>query len=80
MSMDKRRRHAKQASMQVATQNLPRSAGLPFYARLNQILDHHEFDDSSTVCASGSSLSRLRLCTVGADRLLSSRSSRSFLT
>jgi hypothetical protein len=42
--MGKRRRHAKQATMWVATQDLPRTAGRPFYARLNQILDKHDFD------------------------------------
>jgi len=31
--------------MWVATQDLPRSAAHPFYARLNQILDQAEFDD-----------------------------------
>ena len=30
--------------MWVATQDLPRSAAHPFYARLNQILDQHDFD------------------------------------
>jgi transposase len=30
--------------MWVTTQDLPRSAGHPFYARLNQILDEHDFD------------------------------------
>ena len=30
--------------MWVATQDLPRSAAHPFYTRLNQILDKHEFD------------------------------------
>src|SRR6476660_4577441 len=44
MAMGKRRRHAKQTSMRVATQDLPRSAAHPFYARLNQILDQHDFD------------------------------------
>jgi transposase len=44
MAMGKRRRQAKQASMWVATQDLPRSAAHPFYARLNQILDQHDFD------------------------------------
>jgi transposase len=44
MSMGKRRRHAKQISMWVATQDLPRSAAHPFYTRLNQILDTHDFD------------------------------------
>ena len=42
--MGKRKRHAKQASMWVATQDLPRSAAHPFYVRLNQILDQHDFD------------------------------------
>jgi transposase len=44
MAMGKRKRHAKQASMWVATQDLPRSAAHPFYTRLNQILDQHDFD------------------------------------
>jgi transposase len=44
MAMGKRRRHAKQASMWVATIDLPRSAAHPFYARLNQILDTADFD------------------------------------
>jgi len=44
MAMGKRRRHATQASMWVATQDLPRTAAHPFYARLNQILDQHDFD------------------------------------
>jgi transposase len=44
MAMGKRKRHAKQASMWVATQDLPRTAAHPFYTRLNQILDTHGFD------------------------------------
>jgi transposase len=44
MAMGKRRWHAKQASMWVATQDLPLSAAHPFYARLNQILDQRDFD------------------------------------
>src|SRR4249919_118227 len=44
MAMGKRRRRAKQASMWVATQDLPRSAAHPFYTRLNQILDRADFD------------------------------------
>jgi transposase len=44
MAMGTRKRHAKQASMWVATQDLPRSAGHPFYARLNQLLDQGDFD------------------------------------
>lgn len=44
MAMGKRKRQAKQSSMWVATQDLPRSAAHPFQTRLNQILDQHEFD------------------------------------
>src|SRR6476619_7260812 len=44
MAMGTRKRHAKQDSMWVATQDLPRSAAHPSYARLNQILDQHAFD------------------------------------
>jgi transposase len=44
MAMGKRGRRPKQTSMWVATQDLPRSAAHPFYARLNQILDDHDFD------------------------------------
>ena len=44
MAMGKRRRHAKQASIWVATQDLARSAAHPFDVRLNQILDQHDFD------------------------------------
>src|SRR6476660_5235749 len=42
--MAQRTRHAKQRSMWAATQDLPRSAAHPFYTRLNQILDEHDFD------------------------------------
>ena len=44
MAMGKRKRHANQTSMWVATQDLSRSAAHPFYTRLNQILDKHHFD------------------------------------
>jgi transposase len=44
MAMGKRRRRPKQASMWVATQDLPRSAAHPFYTRLNQILNTADFD------------------------------------
>jgi transposase len=44
MAMGKRRRHAKQVPMWVATQDLPRSAAHPFYTRVNRILDEHNFD------------------------------------
>jgi hypothetical protein len=43
MAMGKRRRHAKQALMWVASHDLPRSAGHPFYA-CHQILAQHSFD------------------------------------
>jgi transposase len=45
MAMGKRKRHTKQPSMWVATQDLPRTAAHPFYTRLNQILDEHGFDE-----------------------------------
>ena len=44
MAMGKRRLRAKQASMWVATTDLPRSAAHPFYTRLNWILDRADFD------------------------------------
>ncbi len=44
MAMGKRRRRPKQTTIWVATQDLPRTAGHPFYARLNQILDKADFD------------------------------------
>ena len=44
MAMGKRKRRAKQTSMWVATQDLPRGAAHPFYTRLNQILDERDFD------------------------------------
>jgi transposase len=44
MSMGKRKRRARQASMWVATQDLPRSASHPFYRRLNRVLDNAQFD------------------------------------
>lgn len=44
MAMGKRRWRAQQPSMWVATTDLPRSAAHPFYTRLNQILDTHDFD------------------------------------
>lgn len=35
--------------MWMATQDLPRSAARPFYTRLNQILDQHDFDGSGAL-------------------------------
>ena len=42
--MGKRRRRARQPTMWVANADLPRSAGHPFYARLNHVLDEAGFD------------------------------------
>ena len=42
-AVGKRKRHAKHASMWLASDDLSRSAAHPFYARLNQILDKHDF-------------------------------------
>ena len=44
MAMGKRRRHARQATMGVATADLPMGAGHPFYARLTRVLDEAGFD------------------------------------
>jgi hypothetical protein len=44
MAMGKRRRQAKQVSIWVTTQELPRGAAHPFYTQLNQILDQHDLD------------------------------------
>ena len=43
-AMGKRRRRARQVSMWLAIQDLPRRAADPFYTRLNQLLDEHDFD------------------------------------
>lgn len=45
MAMGKRKRKERQPSMWIATQDLPRSAAHPFYARLNRILEQNRFDD-----------------------------------
>ena len=42
--MGKKRKRDRQASMWVATADLPTSAGHPFYARLNRVLDDAGFD------------------------------------
>ena len=44
MAMGKRRRRERQPSMWVASSDLPRSAGHPFYERLNRVLDAAGFD------------------------------------
>src|SRR4051812_22574217 len=43
MAMGKRK--VRQATMWVATSDLPRSAGHPFYAAVNQLLDAQGFDE-----------------------------------
>src|SRR5688572_7339953 len=51
MAMGKRQRRARQESIWVATQDLPRSAAHPFYTRLNQILEKADFDGHvETLC------------------------------
>jgi transposase len=45
MAMSKRRRRPKQASLWVATQDLPWCAAHPAYMRLNQIFNDHHFDE-----------------------------------
>ena len=42
--MGKKRKRNRQTSMWVATSDLPRSAGHPFYERLNRVLDDASFD------------------------------------
>ena len=44
MAMGKRCRRARQPSMWVASTDLPRSTGHPFYERLNRVLDEAGFD------------------------------------
>lgn len=51
MAMGKRRREAQQ-KLWVETEELPDSPGHPFYKKLNEILDEHQFDDfAEEVCA-----------------------------
>jgi transposase len=45
MAMGKGKRKLRQQSMWIATQDLPRSASHPFYARLNGVLEQNGFDD-----------------------------------
>jgi transposase len=45
MAMGKRKRRARQASMWIATTDLPTTAAHPFYDRLNRILDDARFDE-----------------------------------
>ena len=42
--MGRRKDRARTPGLWIATNELPRSGGHPFYQRLNQILEAHEFD------------------------------------
>jgi transposase len=44
MSMGRRRDRARTPALWIATNELPRPGGHPFYQRLNQVLDEHHFD------------------------------------
>ena len=44
MAIGKRRHRSRQETMWVASADLPRSAGHPFYERLNRVLDDAGFD------------------------------------
>ena len=44
MAMGKKRTRDQQATLWVATGDLPKSAGHPFYERLNRVLDEAGFD------------------------------------
>ena len=47
-----KRKRARQPTMWVATADLPTAASHPFYARLNQLLRKHDFDDfAESQCA-----------------------------
>jgi hypothetical protein len=50
MAMGKRRQRPTQPSIWVATQDLPRSAAHPFYARLNHILDTADWEALLCLC------------------------------
>ena len=44
MAMGRRKRRERQKDLWVATSELPKSAGHPFYLRLSELFDEHEFD------------------------------------
>src|ERR671912_205065 len=44
MAMGRRKNRARTPGLWIATNELPRTGGHPFYQRLNQVLDAHEFD------------------------------------
>ena len=45
MAMGRRRNRARTSELWIATSDLPRTGGHPFYQRLNAMLDAHAFDD-----------------------------------
>jgi transposase len=45
MAMGRRKNRAQTPGLWIATNELPRTGGHPFYQRLNQVLDAHAFDD-----------------------------------
>lgn len=45
MAMGRREDRARTPELWLATSDLPRTGGHPFYQRLNQVLDSHRFDD-----------------------------------
>ena len=45
MAMGRRKDRARTTGLWIATNELPKTGGHPFYQRLNQVLDEHRFDD-----------------------------------
>ena len=45
MAMGRRKHRARTPGLWIATNELPRTGGYPFYQRLNQVLDTHAFDE-----------------------------------
>ena len=77
MAMGRRKNRARTPGLWIATNELPRTGGHPFYPRLNQVLDTHAFDEFvDAQCASfyaallhESSMARTR----SIDRILTGR-------
>ncbi len=44
MAMGRRKRRERQKDLWVATSELPKGGGHPFYQRLSELLDEHDFD------------------------------------
>ena len=59
--------------MWVTTQDLPRTAAHPFYTRMNQILDKHDFDGDVEGLCVRHIIGRLWLLFSMADRVSSTR-------